>query len=78
MRDYDLDKLAKRCGGRFKMSVLLQKRARELVRGVPPLIEDMDSADPIDIALEELERGLIELEYPERDAMEVAESAKPI
>ena len=73
MRDYDLDALAKKCGGRFKMSVLLQKRARELVKGVPPLIEYMDSADPIDIALEELKRGLIELDFPEKEAFEVEE-----
>lgn len=71
MRKYDLDALAEQCGGRFKMSVLLQKRARELVRGVPPLIEDMDSADPIDVALEELKRGLIELDYPERESFEI-------
>jgi DNA-directed RNA polymerase omega subunit len=70
MRKYDLDDLAERCGGRFKLSVLLQKRARELVRGVPPLIEDMDSADPIDIALEELKRGLIELDYPDREKLD--------
>jgi DNA-directed RNA polymerase omega subunit len=74
MRNYDLDELARRCGGRFKMSVLLQKRARELIRGVPPLIEDMDSADPIDIALEELERGLIELDYPERETLQPGEA----
>ena len=58
MRKFDLDDLSRKCGGRFKLSVLLQKRVRELVRGVPPLL-DTESHDPIEIALEELTKGLI-------------------
>lgn len=61
MRNYNLDELSSRCGGRFKLSVLLQKRVRELVREDHPLIET-ESNDPIEIAMEELSRGLIALE----------------
>lgn len=53
--------LTKRCGGSFKFTVLLQKRVQELVRGAPKLIETSET-DPVEIALSEIEGGLIELE----------------
>jgi DNA-directed RNA polymerase subunit K/omega len=49
--------------GSFRRTVLLQKRVRQLVRGDAPLfdaeLEHIDS--PVEIALIEIERGLIEL-----------------
>jgi DNA-directed RNA polymerase subunit omega len=33
------DKLAKKVGGRFKLSTLIQKRLVQLNRGSPPLVE---------------------------------------
>ena len=49
--------------GSFERTVLLQKRVRQLVRGDAPLfdaeIERIEN--PIEIALVELERGLLEL-----------------
>ncbi|MEZ5990030.1 MAG: DNA-directed RNA polymerase subunit omega [Planctomycetota bacterium] len=46
--------------GSYKKTALLQKRVRELVRGQRPLFETrLDN--PIEIALEEMRRGLIEL-----------------
>ncbi|HEX9793361.1 MAG TPA: DNA-directed RNA polymerase subunit omega [Planctomycetota bacterium] len=54
--------------GSFERTVLLQKRLRQLVRGDAPLfdaeLEHMDN--PIEIALTEIERGLVEL-IPEED-----------
>ncbi len=47
-------------GGRFKLTVLLQKRAVELMRGAPPLVK-IESKSPKDIALEEILAGKIEL-----------------
>jgi DNA-directed RNA polymerase subunit K/omega len=46
--------------GSYRKTTLLQKRVRELVRGQRPLFETR-LHDPIEIALEELSRGLIEL-----------------
>jgi DNA-directed RNA polymerase subunit K/omega len=52
--------LVKTVGGSFKITALLQKRVRELVRGQKPLFETRER-NYIRIALEELRRGLIEL-----------------
>lgn len=53
--------------GSFERTVLLQKRIRQLVRGDAPLfdaeLEHMDN--PVEIALTEIERGLIELKEDE-------------
>ena len=46
--------------GSYKKTTLLQKRVRELIRGQRALYETRET-NPIEIALEELNRGLIEL-----------------
>lgn len=55
-----LDELEERVGGRFSLTALLQKRVRELVAGAPRLVETK-SDNPIDIAIEEVRAGKIEL-----------------
>jgi DNA-directed RNA polymerase subunit omega len=55
-----LDQLETSVGGRFKLTALLQKRIRELVAGAPRLV-DIKSDNPIDIAIEEIRAGKIEL-----------------
>ena len=57
--------LVKQVGGSFRLTALLQKRVRELVRGQKPLIEARDR-NYIKIAAEELDRGLIDL-VPEEE-----------
>ena len=57
--------LVKQVGGSFRVTPLLQKRVRELVRGQKPLFETRER-NYIRIASEELKRGLIEL-VPEED-----------
>jgi len=52
--------LVKQVGGSFRLTALLQKRVRELVRGQRPLFETRER-NYIKIASEELKRGLIEL-----------------
>ena len=49
--------------GSFERTVLLQKRVRQLVRGDAPLFDaELERVEnPIEIALVELERGLIDL-----------------
>ena len=53
-------KLVRQVGGSFRLTALLQRRVRELVRGQKPLYETRER-NYIKIAYEELERGLIEL-----------------
>jgi DNA-directed RNA polymerase subunit K/omega len=52
--------LSKKTGGVFKLTVLLQKRVQELIRGAPKLVE-ISSHNVLDIALKELEEGKISL-----------------
>jgi len=52
--------LAEKAGGLFRLTVLLQKRVRELVGGAPKLVET-DEINPINIAMAEVEEGAIEL-----------------
>lgn len=52
--------LVKQVGGSFRLTALLQKRVRELVRGQKALFETRER-NYIKIASEELKRGLIEL-----------------
>lgn len=52
--------------GSFRLTALLQKRVRELVRGQRPLFETRER-NYIRIASEELRRGLIEL-VPDEEA----------
>jgi DNA-directed RNA polymerase subunit K/omega len=58
--------LVKQVGGSFRLTALLQKRVRELVRGQKPLFETRER-NFIKIASEELRRGLIEL-VPDEEA----------
>jgi len=56
--------LAKRVGGRFRLATLVQKRARELALGAKPMVE-IESVQPVEIALEELRRKLLSIEIRE-------------
>lgn len=55
-----LDKLLTKVGGKFKLVALYQKRMRELVRGLPPLIESQNM-DPWDITTREIMNNKAEL-----------------
>ena len=57
--------LVQQVGGSFRITALLQKRVRELVRGQKPLFETRDR-NFIRVASEEFDRGLIEL-VPEEE-----------
>lgn len=61
MEKSEIDRLAEKFGGRFKLTVLLQKRVRELVRGAPRLVET-DHKNLIDVAMEEVRQGKLQFE----------------
>ena len=54
--------LAEKTGGVFKLTVLLQKRVQELIRGAPKLV-DCPHADVLTVALKEVQEGKVSLEY---------------
>jgi DNA-directed RNA polymerase subunit omega len=71
--------LAKRqVGGSFALSVLLQKRIIELVRGAPPVVERADKErSPIEVALREVLEGKISLEtIPKEEFEKLVEQAR--
>jgi len=58
-----LEQAKRRVGGSFRLSVLLQKRIIELVRGAPAAIDQPErERSPIDVALREILEGKIDLE----------------
>ncbi|MBN1808149.1 MAG: DNA-directed RNA polymerase subunit omega [Planctomycetes bacterium] len=54
MVNVDIDAIADKVGGRFHMVVLLQKRVRELMSGLPPLIENTGGMSYEQIACAEI------------------------
>lgn len=54
MDQNSIDQAVEKAGGRFKLSVLLHKRVRELVRGATPLIPIEGKMNPMDIAMREI------------------------
>jgi DNA-directed RNA polymerase subunit K/omega len=57
----EIDGLAEKFGGRFKLTVLIQKRVKELVKGAARLV-DTDHKNLIDVALEEIRQGKLQWE----------------
>lgn len=64
MTKSEIDGLAEKFGGRFKLTVLIQKRVRELVKGAQKLIES-EHKNLIDIALDEIKAGKVGYEGQE-------------
>ena len=57
----EIDALAEKFGGRFKLTVLIQKRVKELVKGAARLVET-EHKNLIDVALEEIRQGKLQWE----------------
>lgn len=57
----ELDRLATECGGRFKLTVMIQKRLKELVRGGAKLV-DLEDRNVINVVMEEIRQGKVTLE----------------
>lgn len=71
----DLDQLADKFGGRYKLTVLIQKRLKELVKGGQKLVE-MEDRNLINIVMEEIRQGKVAWEGMELDAKEEGSSGK--
>lgn len=57
----EIDQLAEKFGGRYKLTVLIQKRLKELVKGGQKLV-DLEDRNLINIVLEEIRQGKIAFE----------------
>ncbi len=67
--------LSAKVGGLFKLTVLLQKRIRELVNGAPKLIET-PIEDYVTIALMEVEQDKISLDDMSDEELEKQQAAE--
>jgi len=54
----ELDQMAEKFGGRYKLTVLIQKRLKELVKGGQKLV-DMEDRNLINIVIEEIRQGKV-------------------
>ncbi len=61
MNRSEIDELAEKVGGRYRFTVLVQKRVKELIRGATRLI-DSDAKNLIHVAIEEIKQGKIGIE----------------
>ena len=55
--------LAKKVGGRFKLTALIQRRLKELIEGSRPLIQDTQGMTMLEIVVEEIKRDKIAIDY---------------
>lgn len=59
------DELLNKVGGSFKLSVLIQKRMKEIMNGSRPLIEDTKGKTLMEIVVQEILEDKITYELPE-------------
>jgi DNA-directed RNA polymerase omega subunit len=60
----------------FAYVVLAARRARQIMAGAPPLMENLRTQKATRIACEELEQGLLEFDVPERSTGEEDKDGK--
>jgi DNA-directed RNA polymerase subunit K/omega len=57
----EIDQLTEKFGGRYKLTVLIQKRLKELVKGGAKLV-DMEDRNLINVVMEEIRQGKVNFE----------------
>ncbi len=65
-----IDELAEKLGGRFKLAALIQRRLQEVTRTAPHLLHQ-SGLSPLRSVLNEIEEGKIELE-PDEDVVDTS------
>jgi DNA-directed RNA polymerase subunit omega len=61
------EELMNKVGGSFKLSVLIQKRMKEIMNGSRALIEDTKNKTLMEIVVQEILEDKITYELPEED-----------
>jgi len=57
------DDLVIKCGGKFRLTALAQRRMKELIEGSRPLIDDVQGKNLVEIVIQEIKEGKIEIDY---------------
>ena len=71
----EIDQLAEKFGGRYKLTVLIQKRLKELVKGAQKLV-DLEDRNLINIVMEEIRQGKVTFEGLELDGEKEGKKSK--
>ena len=66
------DELMDMCGGKFKLTALIQRRWLQLLQGARPMVESKGLTE-IEVVIREILDGKIEFEMPESTAPEEPE-----
>jgi DNA-directed RNA polymerase omega subunit len=60
----------------FAYVVLAARRARQLMAGAPPLLENLKTQKPTRVALEELDHSMLEYDFTEPDSIDEDKDGK--
>ena len=66
------DRLAIKCGGSFRLTALVQRRAKELIEGARPLV-DTENKNIVEIAIQEIAEDKIDIDYENSPALKPIE-----
>ena len=61
------DEIINRCGGRFKLCALIQRRWRQLLQGARPMVESKGLTD-LEIVVKEIVEEKVDIEMPDETA----------
>ncbi|MCK5270569.1 MAG: DNA-directed RNA polymerase subunit omega [Sedimentisphaerales bacterium] len=70
------DELAKRIGGAFRLTALIQRRLKELIEGSRPLV-DPQGKNLIEIAIQEIDEGKVVIDYEKTEMLNAQEEDAP-
>ena len=65
--------LVNKVGGKFRLTVLIQKRLSELMQGARPLIEETQGKTRLEIVIQEILQDKIAIDYDASDIDEPEE-----
>ena len=67
--------IVNKLGGKFKLSALMQKRMVEIMHGSRPLIEDTEGKTTMEIVVEEIKQGKIEIDNDPKKTKKITASS---
>ncbi|MCK4890608.1 MAG: DNA-directed RNA polymerase subunit omega [Candidatus Aminicenantes bacterium] len=67
--------LANKIDSKFRLAIIVARRAKQLINGAKPLVE-IEAQNPLTIAIEEVNRGLVTMEMLDSVNIYLAESSE--
>ncbi|MFW5653617.1 MAG: DNA-directed RNA polymerase subunit omega [Planctomycetota bacterium] len=70
------DDLARKVGGQFRLTAIIQRRWAQLMEGARPLVDRGDRTD-LELIIEEIRQGKIDYAIVDEEAADGANKARP-